>query len=89
MSKIIMEADCPTGILHLVQAESGKHYWISTREVDPPLWSGYETIAVLCRKDGSVSEKAWQEAKTWNHFQNAPEAVAWHENACRNLEVLI
>lgn len=89
MSKIIMEADAPKGILHLVQAESGKYYWVSTREVDPPLGSGYETIAVLCRKDGSVSEKAWQEAKAWNHFKNAPEAVAWHENACKNLEVLI
>lgn len=89
MSKVIIGDVTSERMSHLVQTESGKQYWVSTREVDPPLGSGYETIAVLCRKDGSVSEKAWQNAKTWNHFKNAPEAVAWHENACKNLEVLI
>lgn len=89
MSKIIMEADRPTGILHQVQTEDGKYYWVSTKEVDPPFGNGYETAVVLCRKDGSTSVKAWQNAKIWNHFKNAPEAVAWHKNACENLEVLL
>ena len=89
MSKIIMEADSLKGILHQVQTEDGKYYWISTREVEKPLGNGYETVAVKCRMNGYVSRSAWQNASEWRHGKNAAEAAQFHRNICENLEVMI
>ena len=89
MSKIIREGNNPRGLLHQVQTEDGRHYWISTVYVDTPLGNGHETLAVRCRKSGSVSRTAWEKASTWNHGKSLEEAAAWHKKACESLEVMI